>query len=158
MPLGKASFIRGTHISCGNSSGFPLTAVEAGEADLTDSYCRAQRYAPFILQLLFNLMFYILCKMYQAIDTRYGALSWCSKHVIGAVLTSYCFLLPVVFLGIATAIEGLPNSIDLALPMMIRQTSGCVMRFTDFSVEIVPRLPRSPWGSLRTTAPRTTAA
>jgi len=132
-----ATLIRGSHISCGSSSGFALTAVQSGKADLTDSYCRAQRYSPFILQLLFNLMFYILCKMHEAIDTQYGALSWASKLLIDAALVSYCFLLPLVFLGIATAVEGMPDSIDLALPMMIRQTAACVMRFTNYSVEVM---------------------
>jgi len=131
------SIMRGSNITCGASTGFPLSYIQNGEADTSDVTCRAQRFSPFILQLVFNLILFTIVKVLEVVSDKYRRLPTNTKYLMNIALHFYCWAVPIVFLIAAAATDKLSDDLRTGLAQYMRQTSVCLLRFEDPSVEIV---------------------
>jgi len=117
------ALIEGSQVSCGGQGGFSMDALYGLgilPIDLSDANCKAQRYVPFILQLCFNLVFFMTTER----KTR--------------ALVAYCVGLPLVLLITAAATGGMSaNTSESATTHLMRQSSICWMWFENVGVLVV---------------------
>jgi len=132
------TLLRGPNVSCGEvNSSFPLASIPNGGVDFSDAACKAQRFAPFALQLCFNLILYVIVRLMQVVKDQSRTMTARQKLFYAASLRLYCFGLPILLFIIAISIDAMSTDTNIALAQIIRQSYICLMRFENPNTEII---------------------
>jgi len=131
------SLVYGSRISCGNAATFTQYALINGLQDFTSTACSAQRAAPFILQMVFNLLLYSMVRVSFIIHRWEKRLDPTVFAVMQAVLLLYCIGMPVIFLIAAAALDVMPVGFSAGVSVMARQALICSYRLPSSGVEFV---------------------
>jgi len=125
------TLIRKQFVSCGIA---PVTInlgnVALGTADLTDSFCEAQRVAPFLLQMIFNLILYAIVQVFVVVTEKSRRWNDRQKLAFEVSLISYCAGIPVLFLIIALKEDHLSTDVVDFITQFSRNSAVCVPRLT----------------------------
>jgi len=132
-----ASLAYGSEVSCGGVATVSILDINLGKADFSDNTCKAQRVAPFVLQLCFNIVFYAMVRVLLVVDERIKRMAQRTKTLLGWALGVYCAGIPIIFFIIAACLDKLSTDYVTAVGMLIRQATICTMRFPDASSEVV---------------------
>jgi len=124
-------------VSCGSVTQFDINDIGNGTADFSTNACRAQRIAPFIIQLMFNLILYSIVRIAMVVSDKLKNLGSGAKTGIEVVLVAYCLLVPLICLIITAAIDKLETDLETALGQMVRQAVLCQARILNPSAEFV---------------------
>jgi hypothetical protein len=96
------TLIKRSDVSCGGVYEFSFQDILDGTVDYTDDSCRAQRVAPFVLQLCFNLVLYAMIKVLTVVSERFKKLEDRGKLIFDTFWVLYCagvgFAFPAHFL------------------------------------------------------------
>jgi len=122
---------RKQQVSCGTDPvAIDLGDVARGTADLSDSYCRAQRASPFILQMIFNLILYAIVRVFLVVTEK--ARHWDSRRKLAfdVLLVSYCAGIPILFMIVALVKDRLSTDVVDFITQFSRNSAICVPRLS----------------------------
>jgi len=117
-------------ISCDGKAFLDIGDVIAGTQQIGNSMCSAQRVAPFVLQGIFNLMFYALFRVMIMVDQRFKRWTQQSVNLARIVILAYCGLGPFVTMGIALGVDKATDNLTLVFGQLARNSAICTMRLT----------------------------
>jgi len=129
--------VQGSSVSCTPGSDvIDLGAVYAG-VDYSTLWCRAQRTAPFIVQMLFNLVLYSMVRVYLIVFTplRMNPLTKRTKHALQYATVGYCIGVPWLCLGLALGLDYLDTGPTTSQAQYASQAALCVPRLSSQRVE-----------------------
>jgi hypothetical protein len=125
------TLIRKSQVSCGvDPRPIDLLNLILGNAETSDSFCKAQRVAPFILQMVFNLILYAIVRVFMVVTERSRRMSEKQLRIFDILLVSYCAGIPILFLIIASARDQLSTNLIDFITQFSRNSAICVPRLT----------------------------
>ena len=136
-PLGV--LVRQDQMSCatsGTRNSVKYQDILSGTADLSGTYCAAQRASPFVLQWIFNLILYATVEMLLASSMSSRQSRTVRNRVLQVALVVYCVFVPAICLGVALGLDKMSKELIQGNVHMMRSAAICTVRL-DPSAEIV---------------------
>ena len=112
-----------------------------GQADKYTPWAKATTASPFVLQLIFNLVFYTLSRMIMIVSPAFRKLDYSIQRVVKLALAAFCFAYPICCLAAGMALEKLSTDIPTAHQQLARGAAVPSLRVdvvTDFVLVSLP--------------------
>jgi len=128
----------GAQVSCDESDPYIQNSdIIEGTADRSDAACRAQRLAPFIVQLVLNTTLFALLQACLLVSVwARGAHMRNRRVALQCAAGAFCFAYPLCCLVAAASLDTLSNSPPIAQQQLARSAAVCSLRL-DADVQFV---------------------
>lgn len=132
------SLLYGSSISCSHPDSFIVIPQITNESDpnrdVTTSACKTQRFAPFVLQAIFNLILYSIVRLTLAVrNVKLRTVR--SRAAFNAGLIGYCLGVPLIAAIVSAWLDHLSSVAQTATIQLARQGLLCTFRFEDARTE-----------------------
>jgi len=143
------SLVLGDQVSCNPSMPYVSNAaIIEGDADTSTSWCIAQRCAPFVVQLIFNMLFYVLMRLNFIVSPQFQRAGARKQRAAKAALYFFSFGYPIACLIAAMATDKLSDSDEVAPQQMLLSSAVCSLRLDADTVFVLVSLPLVLTGAL----------